>query len=108
MLPIDDVRRLRLLHRQLQQALQQDDWSAVIKVDQAIREQLQALASRSQLSPDVLQAKSRLKQLHAYALLQCARACERLWEQLLDHLDHAEARTAYQQVALFGGMEEGR
>lgn len=103
MRPSDDRRRLQLLHRQLALALQKDDWDAVIKTDQSIRELLQALATRPSLSDEVLQAKAQLKKLHAQALMQCAQACERLWEQLLDHLQHAEARAAYQQVGLFGG-----
>lgn len=107
MQPSDDRRRLLLLHRQLGEALKQDDWNGVIKIDQAIREALQALAARPHLSPDVLQAKALLKQLHAQALLRCTQACERLWEQVLDHLDHAEARAAYQQVKLFGTEEAG-
>ncbi|NLO80711.1 MAG: hypothetical protein GX093_10530 [Xanthomonadaceae bacterium] len=102
-----DRRRLLQLHAQLAQALRQDDWEAVIKVDQAIRELLQELATRPQLDDGVLEAKARLKKLHAQALLRCAQACERLWEQLLDYLDHAEARVAYQQVSQLGLEERG-
>lgn len=107
MQPVNDRRRLLLLHQQLGKALQQDDWDAVIKTDQEIREMLQRLASRPHLSEEVQQAKDQLKKLHAYALMRCTESCERLWEQLLDHLEHAEARAAYQQVGLFGAEEVG-
>ena len=101
--PAADRQRLLELHRQLGQALQDDDWNAVARVDQAIREQLQLLASRTNLSAEVLQAKSQLKQLHGKALQACAKECERLRLLLLNHLEYAEGRAAYQQVGLFQG-----
>lgn len=101
--PAADRRKLLELHAQLEQALTAKDWGAIGRIDQAIREQLQALAARPRLDDDVLQAKLRLKQLHARALQACTEECERLRELLLNHLQYAESRLAYQQTELYAG-----
>lgn len=103
MLPEHDRQRLLALHRRLGQALQENDWNGVAKVDRMIRKQLQVMAGRPSLSKEVLQAKERLKQLHAKALRACAEECERLRLQLERHNEYAEGRSAYLWVDLFQG-----
>lgn len=101
--PAADVRLLRNLSLRLEQTLHAGDWAAIADIDRAIREQLQELAAAPGLSPEVLQAKQRLKQLHARALRACAAECERLWELMQSHLDYAEGQLAYRQIELLQG-----
>mgnify|MGYP001054467148 CR=1 FL=1 len=103
----DDRRRLLALHQQLEQALTAKDWGAMARVDQAIRAQLQVLAERPRLDDDVLRAKRRLKQLHIRALQACAEECERLRLRLLNHLQYAEGRLAYQRNELLWSGDGG-
>lgn len=96
-----DAQRLQQLHAQLQQALQRGDWQAIAAVDAAIAECLRALAAREQLDPAALAARAALKQLHDQARVACAEECERLRLLLVNHLEYAEGRAAYQRVELF-------
>ncbi|GAB6390373.1 hypothetical protein [Stutzerimonas marianensis] len=98
---VSDSERLMALHGQLQQALQANDWAAVASVDGAIRQCLEALAERLQLDEPALAAKHRLKQLHGAGLQACADECERLRLLLLNHLEYAEGRAAYQRIDMF-------
>lgn len=101
--PVADRQRLLELHRQLELALQDGDWNGIAKIDQAIREQLLLLDARASQSAEVQRARNQLKQLHGKALQACARECERLRLLLLNHLEYAEGRAAYQQVELLQG-----
>lgn len=98
-----DVRQLRNLTVRLEQTLHAGDWTAIADIDRAIRERLQALAEVPDPSPEVLQAKQRLKQSHARAMRVCAAECERLWELLQSHLEYAEGQLAYRQIELLQG-----
>lgn len=99
--PVSDSERLMALHAQLQQALQANDWPAVAEVDAAIRQCLEMLAERLQLDQPALDAHNRLKQLHGEGVKACAEECERLRLLLLNHLEYAEGRAAYQRVDMF-------
>ena len=77
--PVSDSERLMALHGELQAALQSNDWTAVATVDAAIRQGLQA----------------------------CAEECERLRLLLLNHLEHAEGRAAYQRIDMFQAGDRG-
>ena len=99
--PVSDRERLLELHAQLQQALQNNDWTAVATVDAAVRQCLEALAQRGELDESTLAAKQLLKQLHGQGLQACADECERLRLLLLNHLEYAEGRAAYQRIDMF-------
>lgn len=99
--PVSNSERLLELHAQLQQALQADDWSGVATVDTAVRQCLEALAQQAELDESTLAAKQLLKQLHGEGLQACADECERLRLLLLNHLEYAEGRAAYQRVDMF-------
>ncbi len=105
--PVSDSARLMELHEQLQQALEADNWSAVAAVDMQIRQCLEALAARPQLDEPTIAAKARLQQLHGEGLNACADECERLRLLLLNHLEYAEGRAAYQRVDMFQTGDRG-
>lgn len=99
--PVSDRERLLELHAQLKQALQNNDWKAVASVDTSVRQCLEALAQRGELDESTLAAKQLLKQLHGEGLQACADECERLRLLLLNHLEYAEGRAAYQRIDMF-------
>lgn len=99
--PASDRERLLEIHAQLQQALQANDWKAVAAVDASVRECLEALAQRGEFDESTLAAKQLLKQLHSKGLQACADECERLRLLLLNHLEYAEGRAAYQRIDMF-------
>ncbi|QGZ29336.1 hypothetical protein [Stutzerimonas stutzeri] len=103
---VSDSARLTELHAQLRQALQANDWNAVARVDQAVRECLEALAGRT-LDEPARAAKSRLKKLHGEGVQACADECERLRLLLLNHLEYAEGRAAYQRIDMFQVGDRG-
>ena len=105
--PVSDSECLMALHGQLQQALQANDWTAVATADAAIRECLEALAGRLEQDEPTRLAKSRLKQLHGQGLQACADECERLRLLLLNHLEYAEGRAAYQRIDMFQAGDRG-
>lgn len=107
MLPVSDSARLVELHVQLQQALEANNWGAVATVDIQIRQCLEALAAQPQLDEPTRAAKARLKQLHSEGLNACADECERLRLLLLNHLEYAEGRAAYQRVDMFQTGDRG-
>ena len=98
---VSDRERLLELHAQLQQALQTGDWNAVAAVDAAVRQCLEGLAGQGELDESTLAAKRLLKQLHGEGLQACADECERLRLLLLNHLEYAEGRAAYQRIDMF-------
>ena len=104
---VSDSERLMALHAQLKQALQNNDWNAVATADGAIRQCLEALAARIELDEPTRSAKLQLKQLHGEGLQACADECERLRLLLLDHLEYAEGRAAYQRIDMFQGGDRG-
>ncbi|MBC8648820.1 hypothetical protein GYM54_14940 [Pseudomonas sp. MTM4] len=97
---VSDSARLMELHDQLQQALQASDWGAVAVADKAIRQCLEELAGQ-ELDEPTHAAKSQLKQLHGEGLQACTDECERLRLLLLNHLEYAEGRAAYQRIDMF-------
>jgi len=99
--PVSNSARLLELHAQLQQALQADDWKAVAAVDVLVRDCLEALARQGELDEPTLAAKQLLKRLHGQGLQACADECERLRLVLLNHLEYAEGRAAYQRIDMF-------
>lgn len=105
--PVSDCDRLTALHGQLQQALQASDWNAVAKVDGDIRRCLEVLPRQHALDEATLVAKQQLKQLHGEGLQACAEECERLRLLLLNHLEYAEGRAAYQRVDMFQAGDRG-
>lgn len=107
MQPVSDSECLMELHAQLQQALQDGDWSAVAMVDAAVRQCLEALPGQLELDEPTRNAKSRLKQLHGEGLQVCADECERLRLLLLNHLEYAEGRAAYQRIDMFHAGDKG-
>ncbi len=98
---VSDSALLMELHDQLQQALQASDWNAVAVVDASLRQCLEALADRAELDPPTIAAKQQLKRLHGEGLKACADECERLRLLLLNHLEYAEGRAAYQRIDMF-------
>lgn len=104
---VSDSERLMALHAQLKQALEDSDWHAVAAADNAIRHCLETLASRVELDEPARAAKHRLKQLHDEGLKACADECERLRLLLLNHLEYAEGRAAYQRVDMFQAGDRG-
>lgn len=105
--PVSDSERLTALHEQLRHALQIKDWHAVEKVDGDIRRCLEALPAHHALDEPALAAKLQLKQLHGEGLQACADECERLRLLLLNHLEYAEGRAAYQRVDMFQAGDRG-
>jgi hypothetical protein len=105
--PVSDSEHLTALHEQLRQALQASDWNAVAKVDGDIRRCLQALPGQQQLDESTLAAKQQLKKLHGEGLQACADECERLRLLLLNHLEYAEGRAAYQRIDMFQAGDRG-
>lgn len=105
--PVSDSARLLELHEQLQQALQADNWGAVAAVDIQIRQCLEDLATQPQLDESTRTAKARLRQLHGEGLNACTDECERLRLLLLNHLEHAEGRAAYQRVDMYQAGDRG-
>jgi hypothetical protein len=94
-----DEQRLQALHERLAAALQSQDWRAVGETDQAIRQCLEQLPREAHAS--VQSARQQLKRLHGQALKACAEECERLRLLLVNHLEYAEGRSAYQRVDMY-------
>lgn len=95
--------QLAEIHRQLQQALELNDWQSMSSSSQTIRELLGVLPAEDELSPELRQLRQRLGGLHAEALSRCRLECERLREVLTSHAEHAEGRSAYMQIDGFLG-----
>lgn len=51
--------------------------------------------------PAVQAARAQLRTLHGKALEACAEECERLRLLLVNHLEYAEGRAAYQRIDMF-------
>ena len=94
-----DEQRLQALHERLTAALQSQDWRAVGETDQAIRQCLERLPRDAHES--VQAARQQLKRLHGHALKACAEECERLRMLLVNHLEYAEGRAAYQRIDMY-------
>ncbi|TLX59180.1 hypothetical protein DN824_08740 [Stutzerimonas nosocomialis] len=97
----NDIRRLKELGQQLEQAMQLDDWSLISEADQAIAQCLKALGERLHPSDELMRARAELQQSHARALKRCAEECERLRQLLENCVEHAEGRAAYQRIGLY-------
>ncbi|MCQ4297145.1 hypothetical protein NAU58_16325 [Pseudomonas stutzeri] len=95
-----DEQRLRALHGRLAAAVQAQDWRAVGEVDQAIRQCLEQLPRVPQ-DESVKAARQQLKRLHGQALKACGEECERLRLLLVNHLEYAEGRSAYQRIDMY-------
>lgn len=98
--------QLAELYRQLRQALEVSDWTALGSLSLAVRQLLSALPGNAELDPLARQMKQRLGALHAQALESCRVECERLRDVLASHAEHAEGRSAYMQIEGFIGEEE--
>lgn len=94
---------LLALREQLAAALKTHDWDAVGGIDLRIRTCLQTLAEAENISPEVQTAKQQLQQLYARAIPAYREACEKLRVLLLNHIDHAEGRSAYLRTELLQG-----
>lgn len=101
----DRYQQLKLitLGEQLAAAIKAQDWDSVGGIDLRIRECLQELSAAESLSPELQQAKSRLQELYARVIPAYAEACEKLRLLLLNHIDHAEGRSAYLRTGLLQG-----
>ncbi len=101
----DRYQQLKLitLSEQLAAAIKAQDWDSVGGIDQRIRGCLQELAAAESLSPELQQAKNRLQELYARVIPAYAEACEKLRLLLLNHIDHAEGRSAYLRTGLLQG-----
>lgn len=97
--------QLAELYRQLRQALDVSDWSALGRLSLEIRQLLSVLPADAQLEPLARGMKQRLGELHAQALEACRSECERLRDVLADHAEHAEGRSAYSQIDSFIGED---
>jgi len=95
-----DEQRLLELHVRLAAALHSSDWHAVREVDLAIRQCLEQLP-RGPLPDAVDAARQQLKRLHGQALTACGEECERLRLLLVNHLEYAEGRAAYQRIDMY-------
>ncbi|VXC44677.1 conserved hypothetical protein [Pseudomonas sp. 8Z] len=98
-----ELRVLKQLHEQLQDALRQGHWTRIGEIDASIRVCLQGLAELPTLGEDVQAAKLRLQRLHELARQAGAEECERMRKILLTHREYAEVRSAYMHVDLFQG-----
>lgn len=90
--------RLADVYRQLQQAMELNDWQAIGSASQAVRALLDELPPVTELSTRARQLRERLGVLHSEALERCRRECERLREVLNSHTEYAEGRSAYMQI----------
>lgn len=104
---VSDSERLMALHAQLKLALDGGDWHAVAAADGAIRQCLETLAGRVELDEPTREAKHLLKQLHDEGVQACAEECERLRLLLVNHLEYAEGRAAYQRIDMFQAGDRG-
>lgn len=98
------LQKLRVVHQQLADALDQKDWVQMGKVDQNINRYLRGLAERPR-SAELRDAERQLQQLHSRAMAACADACEDLRQVLHSHRQHSEGRAAYSYVDLSQGEE---
>jgi hypothetical protein len=92
--------RLTDAHKHLAAVLEKRDWERLGVIDQRIRECLQEMAGRDDLSDEILLVKQQLKQLHGQAIKACGEVCENFRQILLTHLDYAEGRSAYLRIDL--------
>lgn len=90
-----DLRRLAHLRQSLAQALAQEDWARIHKIDLLIREGLQRLGESGEFTPRTLAELAPLQALHGQALQACSRECKRLSDLLGSHTEHQEGRLAY-------------
>jgi len=95
--------RLTDAHKHLAAVLEKRDWERLGAIDQRIKECLQEMAGREDLSDEILLVKQQLKQLHGQAIKTCREVCENFRQILLTHLEYAEGRSAYLQVDLLKG-----
>ncbi|WP_323815638.1 hypothetical protein [Cellvibrio sp. NN19] len=91
------------LGQQLAAALKAQDWDAVGGIDLSIRGCLQTLAQMETVSPELQEVKNQLQQLYQRVIPAYSEACEKLRVLLLNHIDHAEGRSAYMRTELLQG-----
>ena len=96
---------MRALGQQLAAALKAQDWDAVGGIDLRIRECLQTLAQAENISPELQEVKNQLQQLYERVIPAYSEACEKLRVLLLNHVDHAEGRSAYLRTELLQGNQ---
>lgn len=101
MLANSELRALQALHQQLSEVLTAQAWDQLAAVDQRIHSCLELLATRGQLSAEVLAAKQQLSILHEQARVALGEECERLRVLLSRHLQYAEGRSAYMRIDQF-------
>ncbi len=97
----DMLERLATVYRMLIQAMAQQDWTSMGQADAQLRECLQVLAGWQELSPQLIQMKQRLQEIHGLAMNGCRDECARLNTILQAYLASAEVRSAYSQTALY-------
>lgn len=95
--------QLLALGEQLTEALRAKDWEAVGATDLHIRECLIGIAALESPSPELLKVKAQLRGLYERILPAYGEACEQLRQLLLNHMDYAEGRSAYQRTDLLLG-----
>ncbi len=96
---------MRALGQQLAAALKTQDWDAVGGIDLRIRDCLQLLAQAETISPELQEVKNQLQQLYQRVIPAYSEACEKLRVLLLNHVDHAEGRSAYLRTELLQGNQ---
>lgn len=99
------IRELTQLGEALVAELRAQRWDEVAHIDSKVREQLEAIAAMETVSAELEQAKHRLKQLYERVIPAYEAACEKVRLMLINHIDHAEARSAYQRISLLQGDE---
>jgi hypothetical protein len=101
----EHIRELARLGEALVADLRAQRWDEVANVDSQVREQLDAIAAMENVSAELEQAKRQLKQLYERVIPAYEVACEKVRLMLVNHIDHAEARSAYQRISLLQGDE---
>lgn len=100
------VTMLDQLAAALEAHLAAPDWDALAQLDQKIATALAELARVQPRDAAVLAAETRLHAVHQRARAACRDALESSRRQLLQHLQYAEARTAYSRTAAYGPLAD--
>ena len=95
--------KLHTLGEQLTEALRARDWEGVGAIDLHIRHCLEEIATLQAPSAELLKVKDQLRGLYERVLPAYGEACEQLRQLLLNHMDYAEGRSAYQRTDLLQG-----
>lgn len=103
------LHEMRALSEQMIAAIKTQDWDALGGIDLRVRGCLQSLAQvqlqAEEISPELQQMKDQLQQLYGKVIPVYRDVCEKLRVLLLNHVDHAEGRSAYLRTELLQGNQ---